>query len=293
METNEDVTSYPTSPTLSSESDNLDRTWRWYFIEPPEYAHTQAMLRASPIRKGVYRLCPITASSAGSLPGSHIPPRPDHTPATPCPGPAPTGPPEAAHRSPSPDEFDREHTISLDSSLLHVDKASIPPKGTRLAVPFHDTLHPRQGCFESRLGLGHTPVENKDYYAQTAAQIYIAGQIRIGPARCKRCRENEITRESDGDFLTHVNSPVPFCTTARQYHHGICAPCFSEGGTLEEMLERCTLARVNTWEEYQALNQADPGSLGQEVFVFLGKSGDDDDDDELKTAQAWIFEADV
>ncbi|KAK3983770.1 hypothetical protein QBC44DRAFT_392881 [Cladorrhinum sp. PSN332] len=271
MPSSDDAAGHPTP-----ESDDIDQTWRWYYVERPEHAHTEALLRASPIRKGIYTLRRLDEPSQ-SQSGSDASSRPDH---------APTDPLEAA-RPASPDE-DRERIVRLDSGLLHNDEASMPPGGARLAVPFYDTLYPGRGCFQSRL-IGcaqESQASVRDYYAHTAAHIYIGGQIRLGPARCTRCQDNEITRESDGDLLTHVDSPIPFCATAGQYHHAVCAPCFSEGGTLEEMFERCSLARMNTWEEYEALNRAVRGSLSREVFLGDGL-------DELQTAQAWIFEADV
>ncbi|KAK4232315.1 hypothetical protein QBC38DRAFT_463761 [Podospora fimiseda] len=156
--------------------------------------------------------------------------------------------------------YDRrpDRTIELDHDGLNIKKDTIPDPDEEVhyRLNFYDPAsrvdNPPDDCFQSCLGIpGATngnPNESQlnlpvDPIARTASLIYVVGQIRLGEDRCDRCKRHTITREGFlHPLMTHIDNPIPFCTTAAPYFLGICGPCFVKGGTEEDMLRRCSLA---------------------------------------------------
>ncbi|KAK3996959.1 hypothetical protein QBC44DRAFT_303996 [Cladorrhinum sp. PSN332] len=179
----------------------------------------------------------------------------------------------SVNATPSRWMYDRkpDGLIKLDGDGVHIKKETIPDPSVEVhyRLNFHDPASrnddPPDDCFQSRLGIPGVKngMVNKDQVnlpveanARTASLIYLVGQIRLGDARCDRCKQHEVTREGfSHPAITHINNPIPFCTTAVSYFNGICSPCFAEGGTEEDMLRRCSVARRNNDKVMEILEQ--------------------------------------
>ncbi|KAK0747292.1 hypothetical protein B0T21DRAFT_388405 [Apiosordaria backusii] len=266
-------------------SDELDadqELWDNYFIPFPEYKHETAMMRAFSIRKGEYKMGPgvaqlythdeeVAAESSSA--------------ATSEPHPKDSSLPFDTNKNTGEGEEDEDAVgfVTLNEAKTCVNPTSLQDGYKKFALPFYDMERRADNNFEltfaKKIGISSEILEGYfvDDDARTASLIYLAGQVRTGDAKCQRCMRLEITRISGGNAATHVKSPIPFCTTAGRYMHGICAPCFAEGGTLEERLERCSLGRMNTWEEYQILNEGvgTEEEASQKVFI-IGNGGEDE-----------------
>ncbi|KAH6849977.1 hypothetical protein B0I37DRAFT_427831 [Chaetomium sp. MPI-CAGE-AT-0009] len=98
--------------------------------------------------------------------------------------------------------------------------------------------------------------------ALVAAMVYLCGQVRLGDRQCQRCRRRRITTTIPGDS-------IPVCATAGRYFHGVCTNCLAMGGTLTEMLERCSVSGRLSYEEYERLGRGvgDPGWEGRSPFI--------------------------
>lgn len=120
------------------------------------------------------------------------------------------------------------------------------PHVTDFALAFYDP----NGDFYARLRSG----SDDDFSAHTAALIYLAGQIRLGSAQCACCRQRQFTQMTSLGPVRYT-SPIPFCISAGQYFHGICANCFAMGGSLPERLDRCSVSKALTFEEYTDISE--------------------------------------
>lgn len=87
-----------------------------------------------------------------------------------------------------------------------------------------------------------------------AAAINLAGQVRLGAARCTACQDGLIFRETIVGPVRHT-APIPCCTTTENFAYGICAPCYAAGGTMKERFARCSVSRRLTYKEFSQLTR--------------------------------------
>lgn len=98
--------------------------------------------------------------------------------------------------------------------------------------------------------------------ASLATMVYLCGQVRLGDKQCQRCQQRRITTNMPGEA-------IPVCATAGRYFHGVCANCLAKGGTLSEMLERCSVSSGLSFQDYDQLSRGrgDPGWVGRSPFI--------------------------
>lgn len=126
----------------------------------------------------------------------------------------------------------------------------------------YTTFDPRCMISRRRKNENTRQLSLRTHNASIASMIYLCGQVRLGDTQCHRCRHRRITTNMPGEA-------IPVCVTAGRYYHGVCANCQAMGGTLSEMLVRCTVSRPLSFQEYDQLSRGlgDPGWLGRSPFI--------------------------
>ncbi|KAK3295686.1 uncharacterized protein B0H64DRAFT_474602 [Chaetomium fimeti] len=207
--------------------------FRWCRMQPPsQESHCQAMCHSSPFKKGIFY------DPAGP------PLRPTYLGHTPT---------STVVVSGNPEWFALPFFHRHGRSFFHLIEPHCPFDPRGLVSNHHH--HHRE--------VRNTPQHHSDTLnALVAAMIYLCGQVRLGDRQCVRCRRRRITTTIPGEA-------IPVCATAGRYFHGVCANCLAAGGTLAEMLDRCSVSGRLSPEEYRRLSRGlgEPGWVGRSPFI--------------------------
>jgi hypothetical protein len=176
-------------------------------------------------------------------------------------------------------ESEEWRPVTISQNGRGVVQVVMPPPGTScFLLPFYKP--------SKRFVAGLMDESSMDREIHTASLIYMYGSIRLGGEKCNRCRSHGSRRETEDGVIQHC-SPIPACVQAPGFCHGVCACCFLEGGDLNEMVNRCSVATLSSFSEYHEVLDASLSGLrifgGETEGVFLSRGGEEDVEERFYT----------